>query len=619
MVNMLYFFLPSLVGVVVFYLIKINKQDIDYLYLYVFQFVVSNILTLIGLVITISFFPFETLPEKMAFLEKYYLVIAIFLNLLIIVICDYQGISVRKGSQRKRITVNRLLFSVGSFVLLFLGMFSVLCSLWVIENFGLVTPEQILYHILAPLEGTNEEFLQSFFINVVLYAFLLTGPIIILFDSPFNGKIVRDNEGLNRQQFGSTGAIKIVKVLSVLLITIISIGTGARVIDAQGFYKYLTSSSTFIADNYVDPQKTTVSFPEKKRNLIYIFVESLETTFVSEELGGKMSENVMKPLTDLAEEGIYFTDGDKQFGGALTLPGSGWTIAGMVAQTAGMPLKVAVGGNEYGQGADDLFLPGATSLGDILDSQGYNQMIMVGSELAFGGREAYLTQHGNYEVFDYNTAKDRQLIPEDYKEWWGFEDGKLFEFAKTEILNKANEEAPFNFTMLTANTHHIDGYLEKEAPERYQEQYENVYAYTADQLVDFVSWLKEQPFYENTSIIISGDHLSMDNSYFERKDMGDYQRQVFSLFLNSQIEVDPSEKRNFSTMDMFPSTLATLGVTIKGNRLGLGTNLFSPTPTLLEEYGFEKTVEQLSQSSNFYNINILKETIADKVIESSED
>lgn len=76
--------------------------------------------------------------------------------------------------------------------------------------------------------------------------------------------------------------------------------------------------------------------------------------------------------------------------------------------------------------------------------------------------------------------------------------------------------------MLTANTHHIDGYLEKEAPEKYQEQYENVYAYTAVQLVDFVSWLKEQSFYEDTSIIISGDHLSMDNGYFERKDIRDY-------------------------------------------------------------------------------------------------
>lgn len=384
-----------------------------------------------GLVITISFFSLETLSEEMVFLEKHYLVTAIFLNLLIIVICDYQGISVRK-----RITVGRLLFSVGSFMLLFLGMFSVLGSLWVIDNFGLVTPEQILYHILAPLEGKNEEFLQSFLINVVLYAFLLTGPIIILFANPSNVRFVCDNDGLNRHHFESIGAIKVGKVLSVLLITFISIGTGARVIDVQGFYKYLTASSTFIADNYVEPQKATINFPEKKRNLIYIFVESLETTFVSEQLGGKMTENVITPLTDWAEEGIYFTDSDKQFGGAWTLPGSEWTIAGMVAQTAGMPLKVAVGGNEYGQEANDLFLPGITSIGDILDSQGYNQMIMVGSELAFGGREAYLTQHGNYEVIDYSTAKDRQLIPEDYKEWWGFEDGKLFEFAETEILKK---------------------------------------------------------------------------------------------------------------------------------------------------------------------------------------
>ena len=35
-------------------------------------------------------------------------------------------------------------------------------------------------------------------------------------------------------------------------------------------------------------------------------------------------------------------------------------------------------------------------------------------------------------------------------------------------------------------------------------------------------------------------------------------------------------------MDMFPTTLASLGAVIDGDRLGLGTNLFSDKPTLAE-------------------------------------
>lgn len=38
-------------------------------------------------------------------------------------------------------------------------------------------------------------------------------------------------------------------------------------------------------------------------------------------------------------------------------------------------------------------------------------------------------------------------------------------------------------------------------------------------------------------------------------------------------------------MDLFPTMLASLGVQIEGNRLGLGTNLFSDKKTLMKELG----------------------------------
>jgi len=51
---------------------------------------------------------------------------------------------------------------------------------------------------------------------------------------------------------------------------------------------------------------------------------------------------------------------------------------------------------------------------------------------------------------------------------------------------------------------------------------------------------------------------------------------------------------------MFPTTLAALGVTIEGDRLGIGTNLFSDTKTLTEIYGYDKLEEELNKNSDFY-------------------
>ena len=57
---------------------------------------------------------------------------------------------------------------------------------------------------------------------------------------------------------------------------------------------------------------------------------------------------------------------------------------------------------------------------------------------------------------------------------------------------------------------------------------------------------------------------------------------------------------------MFPTTLAALGVEIEGNRLGLGTNLFSAEQTLTEQYGFDMLDLELQKNSVFYNKQFLE-------------
>ena len=55
---------------------------------------------------------------------------------------------------------------------------------------------------------------------------------------------------------------------------------------------------------------------------------------------------------------------------------------------------------------------------------------------------------------------------------------------------------------------------------------------------------------------------------------------------------------------MFPSTLAALGVKIEGDRLGLGTNLFSDKNTIPEEIGLDKFNNELQKYSSYYNEKI---------------
>ena len=80
----------------------------------------------------------------------------------------------------------------------------------------------------------------------------------------------------------------------------------------------------------------------------------------------------------------------------------------------------------------------------------------------------------------------------------------------------SESDQPFAFTMLTVDTHHIGGYKCDLCENEYTENYENVIACSSKQTAAFIDWIKEQDFYEDTAIIICGDHLSMDAEYFSR-------------------------------------------------------------------------------------------------------
>ena len=179
-------------------------------------------------------------------------------------------------------------------------------------------------------------------------------------------------------------------------------------LDIDTYLHIQNSYSTLIEDNYVNPSQTTITFPEKKRNLIYIYLESMESTYSDKKDGGAYDHNFIPALTNLALDNINFSNSDK-LGGAYPTTGTTWTMGGLFAQTSGLPLKLSIQGNEMAY--QDSFFPQLSTLGDVLNEAGYKQYFMMGSDAAFGGRKNYFTSHGDYEIDDYYWAISEGLIP----------------------------------------------------------------------------------------------------------------------------------------------------------------------------------------------------------------
>ena len=203
-------------------------------------------------------------------------------------------------------------------------------------------------------------------------------------------------------------------------------------------------------------------------------------------------------------------------------------------------------------------------------------------------------------MLDYGWANANGKIPPDYRVWWGYEDQKLFDIAKEKLTEISMTGQPFNFTMLTVDTHFEDGYYCEKCQPVTENQYANVYLCASHQLQEFLTWIQQQSFYPNTTIVLSGDHLTMDSDFCLNIDPS-YERTVYNAFINPAVMPVQTKNRQFTTMDMFPSTLASMGVTIQGERLGLGTNLFSAEPTLAEQYGIETIDEELVKESKFFD------------------
>ena len=458
------------------------------------------------------------------------------------------------------------------------------------RSYNTIRTAEILWILRSNMKGANIAVFKKYIIAGVLVIAAFVALYTYLFSLARKGAKV--------------GRFALLSALVSTMLFLCGAGMLYKQLCIGEYIHYRSEYSEFIEDNWVDARETDITF-NQKRNLIFIFLESMEITFTGYENGGYSYDNYLPELTEIAKNNVNFSDGEKINGG-YAMPDANYTIAAMCSMTSGIGVKedfftwdtVNATWNDKDYESD--YLPGAYALGEILQDNGYYQELLIGSEADFGGRKSYFVDHGNYEIFDYLTAKEKGLIPQDYLVWWGYEDAKLYEYAKDELTRMSRQDEPFNLTMLTVDTHFTDGYKCQLCGDKYDYKYCNVYACASKQCSEFISWIQQQPFYENTTIIIAGDHPTEDSEIIDYlKVPDDYKRLTYFAVINPAEDYTGS-KREFATYDIFPTTLAAIGADIEGDRLGLGTNLFSDKSTLVEEYGADYIVGEIKKRSAFY-------------------
>lgn len=328
--------------------------------------------------------------------------------------------------------------------------------------------------------------------------------------------------------------------------------------------------------------------PKNKKNIILIFAESVEDNFADQKYWG---ENLIPNLSKLKNEGISFE-------GYQSINGTNWTLASNVSAFCGVPLRMQLR-DRLGT-KTNRFLPNITCLPDVLKSLGYYNVFVKGAYISFVGTDKFVSEHSFDEIY----GRDEMII-ENYAhaddismEEYGINDQKMFEFARKKITDLAQKHSPFFISIQTLDTHFPHGYVNPSCKIKYNDTRDAVMC--SDKIIaHFVRWVQQQNFYNNTMVIIVGDHLMMSASDIADLSEAYPNRQIYNVILEKDIPKKTIIKP-YSMMDVC-ATIADWSKIIVGGKFGLGVSLLGNAQTLTEKLGAQKFEEELLKNSAMYN------------------
>ncbi|XXM73750.1 LTA synthase family protein [Lysinibacillus sphaericus] len=328
----------------------------------------------------------------------------------------------------------------------------------------------------------------------------------------------------------------------------------------------LADIDNYVRANYIEPDKEMTGIA-KDKNLIIVSMESLQNFVINSKVNG---EEITPFLNDFIGESYYFDNFYHQTQQGKT------SDSEFILDNSLYPLNRGAvffthSGNEF------------DSMTEKLDANGYYTTAMHANNKSFWNRDIMYDSLG-YERFyslpDYEVTEDNSVN-------WGMKDIPFFEQS---VEHMKEMPKPFSTKMITLTNHYpftldeedklIDPYTSKDGTVN---RYFQTVRYMDEALKNFINDLKESGLYENSVIVMYGDHYGISENH--NTAMSQYLGKEITSFESTQLQKVPliihipgQEGKTISKVsgqiDLKPTILNLLGIDTKKD-IQFGGDIFS--------------------------------------------
>ena len=284
------------------------------------------------------------------------------------------------------------------------------------------------------------------------------------------------------------------------------------------------------------------------KNVVVLICESLGMEYYgsyNQQLENGQYKGFTPFLDELCEKSLTYT---------MSFSNGRKSIDGMPSILSSIPMFV-----------EPFFLTPASlnSIGGLarsLDAKGYETAFFHGAENGSMGFEAFSRSSGFQQYYgrtEYN-ANPNFNGDKDFDGMWAIWDEPFLQFYSQTMTNEMHE--PFMTAVFTASSHHPFN-----IPEQYKDTFpeeqipmQKCIRYLDHSLRKFFEQASQQPWYQNTLFVITGDHTNQSCHAEYQTDLGLYCVPV--LFFDPSGEVFPADRRDgvCQQIDIMPTILSAL-------------------------------------------------------------
>ena len=320
------------------------------------------------------------------------------------------------------------------------------------------------------------------------------------------------------------------------------------------------------------------ALPGLKKNLIILYVESLESAFFDQQL----FPGLLPRLNELAEQGVRFDRIEQS-------EASGWTIAGMISTQCGVPLTSYRLDNQSHE--FDKFSSGYVCLSNHLASQNYVNVYMGGASGAFAGKRNFYRSKGFDEILGLEELGNSDS--DSPRSRWGIYDDELLPLIQQKIKILRSGDSPFALLALTLDSHPPEGFISPSCVKeglRYgtgERPHFDALRCTDKLVGDFLEEVIQENIHDSTIVMLS-DHTMMGSQAMEVLVEKKAPRHNHMVIWDK----DLTPQRVHRLSSQFDVAATILQVLLgKSYKIGFGRSILDTPPNLTEQFGI-KTLDE---------------------------